>query len=206
MRRFLILIIAFPGLSACSLMNLSGQRSIYDTDAELSQYYREKRQEERDRARTQLGRSTASIEDPSIESRVRLNRLENQIPTKNEKALYYKYRPYIGDDNLRIEFLRLPTYEAKSEWLRRRKITTEVFEYPKVIQDLINNNDISIGMTRQAVQESWGEPDVKEVAGDPMYGNERWKYTTSVSSENGFNQETRYVFFDGGLVSGWEKF
>lgn len=204
--RILTLLFILPGLSACTLLDGGGsRRSIYDPDAELSQYYREKRQEERARARTQLGRATASIEDPFVDSRIRLNRMEKQIPTKNEKALYYKYRPYIGDDNARTEFLRVPGYEAKSEWLRRRKITTEVFEYPKVIQDIINNNDICVGMTRQAVQESWGEPDMKEVAGDPMYGNERWKYTTSVSGENGFNQETRYVYFDGGVVSGWEK-
>ncbi len=203
----LLLIGIMTGLSACSLLNLNSDgRGTYDPDQELSQYYSDKRQEERNRARTQLGRSPASIkEDSALESRITLNRLEYRIPTKNEKALYYKYKPYILDDNARIEFLRVPSYEAKSEWLRRRKITTEVFEYPKIIQDIINNNDICLGMTRQAVQESWGEPDIKEVAGDPMYGNERWKYSTSVSSENGFNQETRFVFFDGGLVSGWEK-
>lgn len=206
MVQILLIIGMVTGLSACSLLNLnSNGRGTYDADQELSQYYSDKRQEERNRARTQLGRPGAKGDDPQLEARMTLNRLERQIPTENEKALYYKYKPYIPDDSSRIEFLRIPSYEAKSEWLRRRKITTEVFEYPKVIQDLINNNDICLGMTRQAVQESWGEPDVKEVAGNPMYGNERWKYSTSVSTENGFNQETRFVFFDGGLVSGWEK-
>ncbi|OQW47221.1 MAG: hypothetical protein A4S09_15625 [Proteobacteria bacterium SG_bin7] len=206
MVQILLLTGMLTGLSACSLLNLSssGHRT-YDADQELSQYYSDKRQEERNRARTQLGRPSAKSDDPQLDARITLNRLERQISTKNEKALYYKYKPYIPDDNARIDFLRTQSYEAKSEWLRRKKITTEVFEYPKIIQDLINNNDICLGMTRQAVQESWGEPDVKEVAGDPMYGNERWKYSTSVSTENGFNQETRYVFFDGGLVSGWEK-
>lgn len=206
MVKILTLIAFATGLSACSLLNLSSNgRGTYDADADLNQYYQEKRQEEKNRARTQIGRPTAKSEDPQLESRLTLNRLERQIPTKSEKALYYKYKPYIPDDNARIEFLRTPSYESKSEWLRRRKITTEVFEYSKTIQDLINANDICLGMTRQAVQESWGEPDIKEVAGEPMYGNERWKYSTSVSSENGFNQETRYVYFDGGLVSGWEK-
>ncbi len=206
MVRILSFLLIVTGLSACALLDGAGnRRGVYDADEELAQYYREKRQEERNRARTQLGRSPAAIEDPFVDARIKLNRLEKQIPTKNEKALYYKYRPYIGDDRARMEFLSQPSYEAKSEWLRRRKITTEVFEYPKAVQDIINNNDICLGMTRQGVQESWGEPDIKEVAGDPMYGNERWKYTTSVSTENGFNQEVRYVYFDGGLVSGWEK-
>jgi hypothetical protein len=201
------LLLLLTGLSACSLLS-PNRRGIYDADEDLAQYYREKRGEERTRARTQLGRSPASIksDDPQLDNRITLNRMERMIPTKNEKALYYKYKPYIPGDDGRIEFLRQPSYEAKSEWLRRRKITTDVFEYPKPIQDIINNSDICLGMTRQAVHESWGEPDLKEVAGDQMYGNERWKYSTTVSTESGFNQETRYVYFDGGLVSGWEKF
>ena len=59
-------------------------------------------------------------------------------------------------------------------------------------------------MTTDQVQESWGEPDLVEVAGNPVYGNKRWKYRKFVSSEDGYTQQTRIVYFEAGKVSGWE--
>ena len=53
----------------------------------------------------------------------------------------------------------------------------------KVRQRLIDNKDITLGMNQKAVLESWGEPEIVEVAGNPVYGNERWKYSKFVSSE-----------------------
>ena len=60
-------------------------------------------------------------------------------------------------------------------------------------------------MSKRAVQESWGEPERIEVAGNPTYGNERWKYSTYVSSTEGFNEEERMIYFEGGRVVGWNK-
>lgn len=206
MVKFFVLIFALSGLSACSLFDISSRERTYDASQELKEYYSERRGEERRYAQRQLGRSPASTEDGQVETRILLNRLEKQISTQSEKSIYYRFKPYLPSDNARIEFLRQPSLDAKTEWLRRRQISTENVEHPPAIQDMINNNDICIGMTRQAVQESWGEADLREIAGNPIYGNERWKYTASKSNESGFIQETRYVFFEGGVVSGWEKY
>jgi outer membrane protein assembly factor BamE (lipoprotein component of BamABCDE complex) len=69
---------------------------------------------------------------------------------------------------------------------------------------LIGQSDIMLGMTRAAVRESWGPPDEVEVAGQPMYGNERWHYTEQMTSSEGYTTERRIVIFEAGRVVGWE--
>jgi hypothetical protein len=69
---------------------------------------------------------------------------------------------------------------------------------------LIEKNDVSVGMSQKAVTESWGDPDLVEVAGDPIYGNERWRYSRYISSNDGYNKQVRVIYFESGRVVGWE--
>lgn len=197
-----ILLVTFTGLSACSLFQRHGSYDFDESGSEVANYYNEKKSEDWERAKAQLGRNADSS---AIEQRLYLNHLEKQINTEREKILYYKYKPSFPTDSHRIAFLQTQGFDGKSEWLRRNKINSEEVEYPVQIQDLINNNDICLGMSRKAVQDSWGEPDTKAVSGKSLYGNERWSYTKTLSGEAGFTQEVRYVYFEGGLVVGWEK-
>jgi len=70
---------------------------------------------------------------------------------------------------------------------------------------LVDQNDITPGMTKQAVKDAWGEPEAIDVAGNPIYGNERWQYREQITSSEGYQTETRMVYFESGLVVGWEK-
>lgn len=179
---------------------------VYETDPELLDYYHEKNKAERTRAKAQLrSQDSGQIDEALVERRMLLNRLEKRIATERERELYYKFKPYMASDGQRIRFLQTDSYEAKMEWLKYYKINTEVEGYPPQIQNLIDASDICLGMTREAVIASWGEPDTKEIAGNALYGNERWKYTKNVPTEGNYGLETRFVYFEGGQVSGWEK-
>jgi hypothetical protein len=59
-------------------------------------------------------------------------------------------------------------------------------------------------MPQDYVRRSWGEPVNVEISGNPIYKNERWKYQRQVSTAQGFRKETRFVYFEGGRVVGWE--
>ncbi len=54
-----------------------------------------------------------------------------------------------------------------------------------------------VGMDKQAVIRSWGKPYRIEVAGNPKNQNERWIF-------NKGNSRIDYVYFESGIVQGWE--
>ena len=64
----------------------------------------------------------------------------------------------------------------------------------------IKTRDIILGMTRQDVMQSWGEPSQREVAGRGVSGHERWTYGSRYSLEN-----SRTIIFENGRVAGWHR-
>ncbi|MGZ3694912.1 MAG: hypothetical protein ACXWQO_12095 [Bdellovibrionota bacterium] len=64
----------------------------------------------------------------------------------------------------------------------------------------IESRDVVLGMTRQQVMSSWGEPQQREVAGTNATGHERWTYGSRYSL-NG----NRVVIFENGRVAGWRR-
>lgn len=71
-------------------------------------------------------------------------------------------------------------------------------------QSLIENGDIAIGMSREAVRESWGTPQVVEVSGTSKFGNERWTYREYLPSRDGYVSQDRVIIFKSGRVAGWK--
>jgi hypothetical protein len=136
--------------------------------------------------------------------RAAVARAEKALEGRREREQYFKNRPYMKNDRERLEFLRLETFDERARWLAARGIQGSSTKHPLEIQDLIDNNDITVGMTRQAVRDSWGEPEAIEVAGNPLYGNERWSYSEQIPSTEGFHSERRTVMFEAGRVIGWE--
>ncbi|MCB0363272.1 MAG: hypothetical protein KDD35_11140, partial [Bdellovibrionales bacterium] len=94
--------------------------------------------------------------------------------------------------------------EARERWVRQMGISDDSSGYSEEMAKLIEANEIILGMSQAAVTESWGDPDVIEFAGDPIYRNERWKYSKYVSSEEGYRREMRLIYFEAGRVVGWE--
>jgi len=68
------------------------------------------------------------------------------------------------------------------------------------VKRAIETRDIILGMTRQDVMQSWGEPVQREVAGTRDGGHERWTY----GSRYKFNG-SRTVIFENGRVAGWNR-
>jgi hypothetical protein len=67
-------------------------------------------------------------------------------------------------------------------------------------QRAIAARDVVLGMTRQEVSQSWGQPTQREVAGRGSNGHERWTYGSRYSL-NG----ARTVIFENGKVAGWSQ-
>jgi len=66
-------------------------------------------------------------------------------------------------------------------------------------------NNIRVGMARRNVKMKLGSPTEVEVAGNPVYGNERWTYETSVPTLDGYYTEKKVIYFESGTVVGWES-
>lgn len=215
MMKFLLFcfnIIILHGLTACSIMSASRSESSgytnYDGPTYAQEFYIERKSRLIEDAKEELGlagRSELSEQEiNALKARIELNHYEKNLVYEVEKKQYYSLKPYFRNDRERIQFLKLPDLDSRSRWANRRNLTTQQTVFEPAINKLIEHNDIARGMTRSAVHQSWGEPDIVEVAGDQLHGNERWRYTKLVASEAGYNNETRIIYFEGGIVVGWE--
>jgi hypothetical protein len=72
------------------------------------------------------------------------------------------------------------------------------------MKDLVDAQDIALGMPQALVRQSWGDPDSIDASGNPQFRNERWHYYKFVSSQDGYKPERKTVYFEGGKVVGWE--
>lgn len=145
-----------------------------------------------------------STEDlASIEKRKKVRGLERTLDSQKERLSYSKILPWLQSDNEKMEYLSIPSIEGRQAWINKNKIwkrAQNLKDYAEVVEDL----DIAAGMPADYVKKAWGEPDSIDHSGNPIYKNERWKYFKQVSTPNGYRQEKRYVYFEGGRVVGWE--
>lgn len=134
----------------------------------------------------------------------KIKELEKGLLTRQDKALYSKLLPWFITDEEKLSFLRNTDYEEKQKWVMKSQIlgrpSTLTIKYKKII----DSQDIAIGMPNDLVKKSWGDPLSVESSGNPMFKNEKWRYLRTVSSTDGFRQERRVVYFEGGRVIGWE--
>lgn len=206
--RFLIIIYLF-GLSACASFDRDPRSgySSYDSGGATREFYRERMSRDETDAREELGygsRPLSSDEQGRLEQRLKLRRMEGELQSKRDRKQYYSARGLMRNDDERMDFLGLPNYQTKQRWLQTRGLLKEEDSYSEPVAKAIEANDISVGMSQKAVRESWGDPDLVESAGNPMYGYERWNYHRFVAGNDGFQKELRVVYFEGGRVVGWE--
>lgn len=214
MKSIILGILLLAGLSACTGLErspYSGYTSDYGfTKTGAQRYSMQKQQLAQDQVREELGLTSSRVLTPQEQQRLglrlQLKQLEQQIGSTRAKEQYYKLKPYLKNDADRVRYLSIPNEEGRSHWVANRGISSQEKAYTEAIDQLIENRDIVVGMTKKAVIQSWGDPDVVEVAGNPIYSNERWQYKKYVSSSDGYAKEVRVVYFEGGLVAGWEKY
>lgn len=206
------LVLACSGLSACSTFFNRDPRSGYaDGDPAVfraTDFYDERHKHREEQAREELGwetgRSLSEAERTVLEQRLRLTKLESKLESQREKRQYYQLKGVLRNDRERIGFLNLPSVEARERWANARGLVANDESHTDEVASLIEKNDVTVGMSQKAVNESWGDPDLVEVAGDPIYGNERWRYSRYISSNDGYQKQTRIIYFESGRVVGWE--
>lgn len=208
--KFWTLVVA-TALTGCASLSRDPRSGYADSESptyRASDYYQEKQEYEVDQVREEFGwasdRSLNENEQAALEMRLRLRRAESRLESSREKRQYYQIKSLMRSDAERLTFLSIPSVEARERWARNRGLTMNDEVHSDDIADMIEKNDISVGMSQKAVLESWGDPDLVEVAGSPVYGNERWRYSRFTSSSDGYQRENRIVYFESGRVVGWE--
>lgn len=210
MRKKIIFLPFLLGLTACSFLQMHHSRNAhmttYDTPLDLE---KEKRTIEFQEVSKELGLSnTANLSEfqmLSIQNRVRLKRLEKQLRTSVEKRQYFQYKPLLKSDAQRIHFLSLGTLNERENYALSKGIDPLSDQITAKDRAAINESDLYIGMSKLGVRSSWGEPKQIEIAGAPIYGNERWAYEDYVPSPDGYVLEKKIIYFEGSRVVGWEK-
>jgi len=108
------------------------------------------------------------------------------------------------------------TNPPNSQWARRTPPAINELDSLEMLlhheQNLVTNSrslasseeNLHLGMLKNNVQSFLGRPDQIEVAGNPIYGNERWTYVRSVPTMDGYYTEKRVIYFERGNVVGWE--
>ncbi len=138
-----------------------------------------------------------------IEQRKKLRGLERSLDSQKERYNYSKVLPWLKDDEEKVEYLSIPSIEGRQVWVNKKQIWKRA-KSTKDYQEIMESMDIAIGMPTDFVRKAWGEPEAIDHSGNPVYKNERWKYNKQISTPNGYRQEKRYVYFEGGRIVGWE--
>ncbi|OFZ30388.1 MAG: hypothetical protein A2622_08230 [Bdellovibrionales bacterium RIFCSPHIGHO2_01_FULL_40_29] len=139
----------------------------------------------------------------AINKRKKVRNLERTLDSQKERFSYSKVLPWLQTDDEKIDYLSIPSIEGRHAWVNKNKIWQRA-QNLKNFTDIMENLDIAAGMPADYVRKAWGEPESVEFSGNPIYKNERWKYLKQVSTPNGYRQEKRFVYFEGGRVVGWE--
>ncbi|MCX7674761.1 MAG: hypothetical protein N2Z70_02890 [Bdellovibrionaceae bacterium] len=140
----------------------------------------------------------------SRDEETELKLLENALQGREELLQYGRASPYFANLQERLEFLRQPNYRKRQEWLKQKQFWSRVSDKQKQFAPLIQQKDLAIGMTSEQVKESWGQPTEVSVSGAPQLGNMVWIYRTQVATQQGFQDIKKYVYFEGGVVTGWD--
>jgi outer membrane protein assembly factor BamE (lipoprotein component of BamABCDE complex) len=201
-------ILALAVLTSCAGMSRSDKSGYLGRDLDQNQS-RDRRASEREATMSDMGlgasRELSDRELDSVNTRVVLGKAEKALEGKREREQYFKNKPYMKNDRDRLEFLQLGSFESRARWLNAKGVQASMTQHAPDVQALVDINDVALGMTKQAVKDSWGEPDLVEVAGNPIYGNERWHYSEQTSSTEGYRSQHRLVYFESGRVVGWES-
>lgn len=142
-------------------------------------------------------------EKAMIADRQRLRELERGLNSTNERLQYSKVLPWLKGDQEKIALLSIPTTEGRQVWINKNKIWSRAKSLTE-FDEVVESQDIALGMPTEYVKKSWGEPDHVETSGNPIYRNERWQYNRQVATPQGYKLEKRLVYFEGGRVVGWE--
>lgn len=143
-------------------------------------------------------------EAKQVQQRRQVKGLERGLESRQEKDQYSKILPWFKDDEEKISFLSIPSLEGRQQWINKNNIWSRARVPANRMKDLIDAQDIAVGMPMEYVRRAWGDPVSVESSGNPIYKNARWKYIRNVPGADGFHQQKRFVYFESGRVVGWD--
>lgn len=146
---------------------------------------------------------TSGTSDEQL-SQIRIRDYEKRFKNQREKEHYSKLLQWFKNDDERLQYLSLNNMQDKQEWAQSKRIWSRAKNPSEEMKSLMQSQDIAIGMPMDYVLKAWGDPIAREASGNPLYKNEKWRYNRSISTSDGFKQEKRIVYFEGGKVVGWE--
>lgn len=125
-----------------------------------------------------------------------LRALENE-QSDRELKFYDRHKHRFATASEKIYFLKLPTSERR-DYLEARGFLIENKRSIASMSEVMaqRDQDITLGMSKDEVLGSLGQPYRVEIAGNPVNENERWLYNVDGAS--------KYIYFESGLVGGWE--
>jgi hypothetical protein len=144
-------------------------------------------------------------EEDALNKRIELRNKEARMSDMREREQYFKFKPFLDNDDERISFLNLPNVESRDRYAMEKGIYYHANKFAPPVRDAVSRSDIILGMNKDAVVESWGEPAAVEIAGQANYENEKWRYIDYVETAEGYQREERIVIFENGKVAGWQK-
>ncbi|MEQ1875671.1 MAG: hypothetical protein ABL958_03435 [Bdellovibrionia bacterium] len=149
-------------------------------------------------------RTLSQKEKSDLEGNVEIRRLETGLRSEEEYDQYNKYKTNMTAKE-KSEFLKMRDPAARQRYIQAKDIVVDRNRFNRSVASAIEDGDVTLGMPKDAVRESWGDPELVEVAGNPNLGNERWTYTRYLSSTEGYQREERVIYFERGSVIGWER-
>ncbi len=217
MKKILILILF---LSACSHEIKTAEREELKNDAEKTKIKTERITDPKNQIKSTVANDKdlekyayelgfdpkaglTNDERSAVSERRRVRELERTLDSEKDRRHYSKVLPLFQTDKEKIEYLSIDSIEGRQAWVNRNKIWSRI-KSNKDFQELVDSQDIAVGMTAELVKKSWGDPESVDHSGNEIYKNERWKYTRDVPSPSGYKRERRFVYFEGGRVVGWE--
>ncbi len=124
-----------------------------------------------------------------------LRQLESSL-SPEALNLYQRYRWELPTTSEKIYFLRLRGPSERNAYLRSKGLLRQgPFDRYHALTSQ-NQRSLAAGMSRDQVLQQWGLPNAREVAGQDIFGNERWIYQTDAG--------TRYIYFERGNVATWK--
>lgn len=208
MKALYLVIFAVGLLSGCAQLQRSAGSGYNngvgpgDQPSRYSDYDRTTRQ-----TAYEMGKDPAALtadDLQEIRSRQKVREMERTLGSNKEREQYSKVLPWLKNDEEKISFLSIPSIEGRQQWINKNNLWARAQAPQEEIKNLIETQDIAVGMPQEYVRRSWGEPVNVEISGNPIYKNERWKYQRQIATNQGFRKETRFVYFEGGRVVGWE--
>ena len=118
-----------------------------------------------------------------------------------EKKEYLIDRKYLSTESEKIYYLGLNSRERKHYVSIKANFNSNMesnYIVKAITRGELRSKNINIGMSKKDVIDQWGNPSQVEFAGEPHYQNEKWTFRSTGLEKT--------LYFENGLVKGWEQY